>query len=69
VTDEKFIDLKGLCLALCISQSKYYAMINTKSEIHDPDLPKVINPFNDNKLRFYSEHVEDYIVKRLRYAS
>jgi predicted DNA-binding transcriptional regulator AlpA len=66
---KKYLDLKGLCEVLCISQSKYYAMRNKESEVHDPDLPKVINPFNDNKLRFYSVDVEAYIVKRLNYAA
>jgi hypothetical protein len=64
-----YLDLKDLCVALRISPSKYYAMRDSKSNIYDPELPKVINPFNDNKLRFYSEDVETYIVKRLNYAA
>jgi len=66
---KRYLDLKGLCEALCISQSKYYAMRNPASEIYDPELPKVIDPYGDNKLRFYSVDVEAYIDKRLRYAA
>jgi hypothetical protein len=64
-----YLDIKALCVALRISQSKYYAMRNPKSNIYDPELPRVVNPFNDNRLRFYSVDVEAYVVKRLKYVA
>jgi hypothetical protein len=44
-------------------------MRNPKSNIYDPELPRVVNPFNDNRLRFCSEDVEAYVVKRLKYVA
>jgi hypothetical protein len=44
-------------------------MRNPKSNIYDPELPRVVNPFNDNRLRFYSVDVEAYVVKRLKYVA
>jgi hypothetical protein len=64
-----YLDLKDLCVALRISPSKYYAMRNPKSNIYDPELSRVVNPFNDNRLRFCSEDVEAYVVKRLKYVA
>lgn len=58
---KQLIDLKRFCLALSISSSTYYEMRKPESDKYDPDMPKAIKAFGDNKLRFDSEEVEAYI--------
>ena len=58
---KQLIDLKRFCSALSISSSTYYEMRKPESDKYDPEMPKPIKAFGDNKLRFDSDEVEAYV--------
>lgn len=66
---KRLLDLSQLCEVLAISKSRYYEIKKEGSDNYDPDLPKPVKVFNDNKLRFYSDDVETYIMKKLGRAA
>lgn len=54
---------------LAVSRSRYYEMLNPKSQWYDPNLPKPVFPYGDTKQRFYSVDVENYIEHKLNQAA
>lgn len=66
---KRLLDLNQLCEVLAISKSRYHEIRKPGNKYYDPDLPKAVKVFDDNKLRFYSEDVEKYIMKKLGIAA